>query len=110
MWKQDNPEHQNLCFEFQGNRNDVSDTVMLEKGLYVFSYQYRAEDDWPMFNIEIENVEDENEIIRLEDSQQGSQAGIILKGKQKARILGGKYIVSISVDGSSSWLIQIFKT
>jgi len=104
-----NNTEKSMNMKFEGNRNDVSDATPLENGLYIISYQYKADDDFPIFNIEIENIDDEEELINISDSQSESKKGAVHKGKQKARLQGGKYVVGVSVNGASSWSIEIIK-
>lgn len=98
-----------MAIELQGNGNNVSDSEELEKGLYIVTYKFVASDDFPIFIIQVENVEDEDDIEMVSESSSDSKKGRKFTGRQKMRLQGGRYVVSVNVNGATDWSVKLTK-
>jgi hypothetical protein len=94
-------------FELQGRNNDVSESFSLSRGLYIVEYEYIAADEMPLLTISIESIEDETDSALVSENAGAVVVGQSYKGRQKARLEGGRYVMEVSPNGATPWRVRI---
>lgn len=93
--------------KFSGNVEDVIGPLDLEAGLYIVSYSFKATDDYPMFDISVENTKEEDDSHTLSAGGSNIKKGTNHKGKQKMRLSGGRYLIAVEVNDAADWQIEL---